>query len=235
MRSYRPPARTLLAGAVTTAVLCGLTGCAGDRPGSTANKVKITASDTACTVAKTQLKSGVLNFDVVNEGTKATEVYVYGQQGSAFSRVITEVEDIEPGKSGALIVTLSRGTYEIACKPGQSGDGIRQRIEVAGGPVDAAFAGAAYDRQVEVEFTGTAASGLAGLTAKAGETISFQLENKAPAGQSYLEIIGPDGQEIGEVSSVSPGAQADAVIKLPAPGQYVWKVGDHLSGTFTVQ
>lgn len=90
--------------------------------------VAITASDTACQVAKTSFDAGKQSFEVRNDGSKVTEVYVYAPG----DRVVTEKEDIGPGTSATFSADLSAGTYEIACKPGQTGSGIRQTITVTG-------------------------------------------------------------------------------------------------------
>ncbi|MCI0688367.1 MAG: cupredoxin domain-containing protein [Sporichthyaceae bacterium] len=231
MRTSRPVPAVLLAG---TAV--ALAACAGNPPGSAENKVKITSSDSACTVGATKLDSGKLIFDVVNVGTKPTEVDVYGQHGAGgFTRMMSEVENVAPGKSADLVVKLGGGTYEIACKPGGSGPGIRQRITIAGKAAPVESPAIAFDRQIVVALTDTGATGLEKLTVKPGETISFLLENNSTQRPGYLEIIGPDGQEVGQITGVAPGDQLDAIITLTEPGQYSWRVGDHASGTFMVK
>ena len=59
---------------------------------------------------------------ITNNGTKATEFYVYGEG----QRVVGEVENISPGLQRKLVVNLTEpGTYHTACKPGMVGDGIR--------------------------------------------------------------------------------------------------------------
>ena len=63
-----------------------------------------------------------------NEGSQITEVYVYG----AGDRIIGEVENIGPATSRDLIVNVTPGDYQIACKPGMTGDGIRQALQVTG-------------------------------------------------------------------------------------------------------
>ena len=47
--------------------------------------------------------------------------------------VVAEVENIGPGTSRDMTADLAPGTYEIACKPGQTGDGIRAQLTVTGG------------------------------------------------------------------------------------------------------
>ena len=97
----------------------------GAKP-STSDGVAITATDTTCVVAQSTFSPGDVKFSVTNKGSKVTEVYVY--EGS---RIVTEVENIGPGTSRPLTASLEAGkSYEIACKPGQKGSGIRQPLTV---------------------------------------------------------------------------------------------------------
>ena len=108
---------------------CLLTaGCAADAEAENAVKVAVTATDDRCELDRADLPGGSTTFVVTNRGCKVTEIYVYGQDGDAFTKVISEVENIGPGTSRDLTVTLGGGTYEVACKPGQQGDGIRTKI-----------------------------------------------------------------------------------------------------------
>ncbi|MER5686174.1 cupredoxin domain-containing protein [Streptomyces sp. NPDC002205] len=209
-----------------------------DSTDSGSDTVAVTATDTACKVAKTELSAGEAHFAVTNKGDKATEVYVYGEHDGTYTKVVTEAENIGPGTSRDMKVKLGGGTYEIACKPGQAGDGIRQKITVEGAKADDE-AEEAYDREVEVEAKEYKLEGLDKFTAKAGEKIEFKLENEGTA-EHELEIFGPDGKEVGEVSPVKPGATGEAVITLAKPGTYTYKcgIGDHadkgMKGSFIV-
>lgn len=94
-------------------------------------KTSVTASDSACQLSATTLGKGDNSFAIRNSGTKTTEVYVYGKAaGGAFTKVVEEKEHIGPGTSATLKAELEPGTYEVACKPGEKGDGIRTRITV---------------------------------------------------------------------------------------------------------
>jgi len=117
---------TALAAALVAA--CGLTACSSGAAAETT--VELTATDSSCEVARTELAAGHTTFAITNDGSKMTEVYVYGKSGDAFTRIVTEKENIGPGTSYDLTVSLQPGTYEIACKPGQQGDGIRQEVTV---------------------------------------------------------------------------------------------------------
>lgn len=91
--------------------------------------IKVTANDTTCDVATDSANTGNTTFQITNNGTKVTEFYVYGEG----DRVMGEVENIGPGLTRQLIVSLPEpGTYHTACKPGMVGDGIRHDFKVTG-------------------------------------------------------------------------------------------------------
>lgn len=239
MPSTRPHTLTLAATALLALPLLAACGGAADAESSGSSEIAITATDTACKVAATELKAGETTFAVSNKGDKVTEVYLYGEHEGAYTKIVSEVENIGPGTSRDMRADLGGGKYEIACKPGQSGDGIRQKITVEGPEAEEEAEGA-YDREVEVEAKEYSLEGLDGFTAKAGEKIEFKLENQGTT-EHELEIFGPDGEEAGEVSPVKPGATGEAVITLTEPGTYTYKcgIGDHaghgMKGTFTVK
>ncbi len=101
------------------------TACSSDDAGGEA--IAITSGTTECRVAQTALAAGKHRFQVQNTGNQATEVYVY----AAGDKVVAEKENIGPGTKATFSVTLAAGTYEIACKPGQTGSGIRQPLTVS--------------------------------------------------------------------------------------------------------
>jgi iron uptake system component EfeO len=125
------PLSSRTAALIVTALLAvpALAACGG---GSSGPSVKVTAGDSSCAVAKTSLAPGKTTFAVHNSGSKVTEIYVYAKSGSEFSKTVEEAEDIGPGTSRELTVDLAAGTYEVACKPGMTGNGIRTRITVGG-------------------------------------------------------------------------------------------------------
>lgn len=110
-----------------TALCFALLALAGCSSGS-GKSIAITATDSTCEVAQTELPAGKTTFRVKNDGKDVTEVYVYAPG----DKVVTEKENIGPGTSASFSVDLAAGRYEIACKPGQQGNGIRQPITVTG-------------------------------------------------------------------------------------------------------
>ncbi len=92
-------------------------------------QVSVTATDTACKLSVAEGTTGATTFAVTNNGTKATELYVYNKDGS----VLAEVENISPGLQRELSVDLTEpGTYKLACKPGGVGDGVPADFTVKG-------------------------------------------------------------------------------------------------------
>ena len=198
------------------AVSCG--GGAGSDSAAAGTTVAVTADDESCDLARTEFDAGALTFAVSNEGSSTTEVYVYGEDGGAYDRVIGEVENIGPGTSRDLAVDLPAGSYEVACKPGQAGDGIRTPITVSGEGGDAA-AEEGYDREIELATDGSTISGLEG-GATTGERIEFKLRNDAD-GSRTLELKDPAGDVAGEVQ-VDQGATGKVVVELADAG--TWQV-----------
>lgn len=199
-----------------------LAACGGGAATDT-SKVAITATDDACTVATTELKAGKTTFSVTNKGSKITEVYVYGEQGGRYTKVISEVENIGPGTSRDLTAELGDATYEIACKPGQTGDGIRTRVTVAGAAGAAATqAESGYDREIEISATDSKLEHAEGLSASRGEKIEFKLHNEGTAPRE-LEVIDPAGKVVAEVD-VAAGATGEVVVELTSSGTWQLKV-----------
>jgi hypothetical protein len=212
---------------ILAALVVGTTGalsaCADDAATSNGGGVAITATDNTCEVARTTFDPGAVTFSVTNKGGQTTEVYVYGENNGAFTKIIGEVENIGPSLTRDLAVTLAGGKYEIACKPGQTGDGIRTRITVTGtAPSTSASAEAVYDREIEIEVTATRVEGADALSARTGEKIEFKLENTS-SGKRELEIIDPSGKIVAEIEA-DPNGAAETVVTLGTAGSWTLKI-----------
>ncbi|MGQ0830795.1 MAG: cupredoxin domain-containing protein [Microthrixaceae bacterium] len=206
--------------------------CGGD--GGSGAVVALAASDDSCVAERTELDAGKTTFRIHNEGDEVTEVYIYAKG----DRVVTERENIGPGTSADLTADLAAGTYELACKPGQKGDGIRQTITVTG------TGGAALPTKadVEVEFSATdySYSGLESLDLHAGARVKFEMSNTGTVEHEF-EVFGPDGKVLGEIGPTAAGEQGDAILTLGGSGtyRYVCGIDDHekrgMDGTFEVE
>lgn len=87
--------------------------------------VEVTATDTTCALSSQAVFAGTNVLAITNTGTQVQEVYVYEGE-----RVVTERPDIAPGESADVTFEVDAGDYVVACKPGQTGDGIRTALSV---------------------------------------------------------------------------------------------------------
>jgi iron uptake system component EfeO len=221
------------------AVALALAGCgaSSSSTGSLKQSADVKAGDSTCELSTKAFTTGTISLNVTNVGNDTTEVYVYGKGSSgSFDKVVGEAENIAPGTSRTFEVKAGGGTYEVACKPGQKGDGIRTAMEVSG---DAAKADTRYDREVDVQAKDDGFTGLTGFTAKVGEKIEFKLKNQGTK-RHELEVFGPDGKVIGEIGPTEPGKDGEVILTLAVAGTYTYESGiaddaaKGLKGTFTV-
>ncbi|WP_031097038.1 iron uptake system protein EfeO [Streptomyces sp. NRRL S-15] len=126
MRAVRPSVVTAVA---VVAALTAVTGCAEKSDGKGDGAVQVVAKDDSCEVSSKKIPAGHVELAVENKGSKVTEVYVLFPD----DRIVTERENIGPGTKARITAEIKAGTYEIACKPGMKGKGIRQTVEVTGG------------------------------------------------------------------------------------------------------
>ncbi|MFG2646631.1 iron uptake system protein EfeO [Streptomyces sp. NPDC048436] len=128
MRPARLSAATAIA---AVAALTAVTGCTekSDSKSSSGNTVEVTATDDKCELSKTKLDAGHVELAIENKGSKVTEVYLLFPD----DRIVSERENIGPGTKQKLTAEVKSGSYQVACKPGMKGDGIRQKVTVSGG------------------------------------------------------------------------------------------------------
>ncbi|MEY4131412.1 MAG: hypothetical protein RLZZ31_1536 [Actinomycetota bacterium] len=183
------------------------------------SSVDVNANDSACDVSRAEIESGTTTFWVTNSGSKTTEVYIYGE-GNA---IRGEVENIGPGTKRSFQVKLGGGNYDVACKPGQQGDGIRTPIVVVG----TADATLSPDRTVKVSAYEWGYSGFELLQAREGENIRFELQNNGTL-EHEMEILNPDGNAVGEIGPTTANATGAVTIALNQKG--VWTVECGIDG-----
>nr|HMS72998.1 FTR1 family protein [Baekduia sp.] len=106
-------------------------GCGTDSADKGSGNIDITANDDSCETNVDSVGAGTMVVRVKNEGSKVTEAYVY----AVGDRIMGEAENVTPALTRDFKVTLSPGKYEIACKPGMVGKGIRRSLTVTGKPV----------------------------------------------------------------------------------------------------
>jgi len=188
---------------------CG-SGDDGDAQAASGVRVAVTASDDACTVATTRLRAGTQRFAVTNEGPETTEFYVFGDG----DRVLGEVENIAPGATRELLVRLAAGTYEAACTPSRSEEGVRQQLTVtgegAGGVQDEALAGAGptYQEYVRAQSADLLEQTEAFVAAvKAGDVARARA--LYPVARTPWERIEPVAESFGDLDPLIDGRDGD--------------------------
>ena len=130
-------ARTIGAALAGLAGIGGLAACGGGAkktaPSTTAAPVAtvaVTETEFKLTPANPSIsKSGVIAFKVTNRGTVAHSLEIEGT-ASGDARL---PQDVQPGQSATLTVTLKPGTYEWYCPvDGHKAMGMRGEITVSG-------------------------------------------------------------------------------------------------------
>jgi len=116
---------------------CGSSSASSGTGSGSGSTTTVASSSDGCTLSATTTTSGTTTFSVTNSADEPTEFYVYAADGQ---RIIGEVENIGPAITRDLTVVLQPGTYTTACKPGQTGDGIRADFTVTGEKVAGAAA-----------------------------------------------------------------------------------------------
>ncbi|MFD5508568.1 iron uptake system protein EfeO [Streptomyces sp. NPDC059761] len=163
----RPARLTVLTAVAAVTALTAVTGCA-EKSGSGDGAVKVAASDSACEVSKTEFPAGKVTLEVENKGSKVTEVYVLFPD----DRIVAERENIGPGTKASITAEIKAGEYEIACKPGMKGDGIRQKIKATGG-------GAAEKRSPELD----------AAVAEYRKYVQAQADETLPKAQAFADAV----------------------------------------------
>ncbi|MDH6216582.1 iron uptake system protein EfeO [Streptomyces pseudovenezuelae] len=128
MRAARLSAVTAVA---TAAALAAVTGCTSKSSGDGDDAIQVTAADSKCGTSTKSVAAGQVTLKIENKGSKATEVEILFPD----DRIVSEKENIGPGTKYTLTAEVKAGSYEIACRPGMKGHGVRQKLTVTGGSV----------------------------------------------------------------------------------------------------
>ncbi|WP_458243421.1 iron uptake system protein EfeO [Streptomyces sp. MAI_2237] len=125
MRAARPSVVTAVA---TVAALTAVTGCTQKSKAEGDGAIKVTAADSTCDTSAKSIPAGQVTLSIHNTGSQATEVEILFPD----DRIVSEKENIGPGTKYTLTAEVKAGDYEIACRPGMKGHGVRQKLTVTG-------------------------------------------------------------------------------------------------------
>ncbi|MFF4013882.1 iron uptake system protein EfeO [Streptomyces sp. NPDC001843] len=115
--------------AATAAALTVLSACTAKSDAKGGDAIQVTAADSTCDTSAKSVPAGQVTLRIENKGSKATEVEIVLPDG----RIISEKENVGPGTKYTLTAEVKAGSYEIACRPGMKGHGVRQKLTVTGG------------------------------------------------------------------------------------------------------
>ncbi|MER6261008.1 MULTISPECIES: iron uptake system protein EfeO [Streptomyces] len=120
--------RLTVTAAVTTAALTALSACTAKSDAKDGDAIQVTAADTTCETSSKTVPAGHVTLKIENKGSRATEVEIVFPD----DRIVSEKENIGPGTKYTLTAEVKAGSYEIACRPGMKGHGVRQKLTVTG-------------------------------------------------------------------------------------------------------
>ncbi|MGW3114097.1 iron uptake system protein EfeO [Streptomyces sp. NPDC001091] len=124
MRAARPIAIAATAAAALTA----LSACTAKSDAKDGDAIQVTAADSKCDTSAKSVPAGQVTLKIENKGSRATEVEIVFPD----DRIVSEKENIGPGTKYTLTAEVKAGSYEIACRPGMKGHGVRQKLDVTG-------------------------------------------------------------------------------------------------------
>ncbi|GAA3810598.1 iron uptake system protein EfeO [Streptomyces chiangmaiensis] len=121
--------RLTVTAAATVAALTAITACTAKSEAKDGDAIQVTAADSQCDTSAKSVPAGQVTLQIENKGSKATEVEILFPD----DRIVSEKENIGPGTKYTLTAEVKAGSYEIACRPGMKGHGVRQQLTVTGG------------------------------------------------------------------------------------------------------
>ncbi|MEU2878907.1 iron uptake system protein EfeO [Streptomyces sp. NPDC007070] len=119
---------SLVTAVATAAALTSMTACTSKSDAKDGDAIQVTAADSTCETSAKTVPAGQVTLKIENKGSKATEVEIVFPD----DRIVSEKENIGPGTKYTLTAEIKAGSYEIACRPGMKGHGVRQKLTVTG-------------------------------------------------------------------------------------------------------
>ncbi|MDO0927967.1 peptidase M75 family protein [Streptomyces sp. TG1A-8] len=120
--------RLTVTAAATATALTALSACTAKSGAEDGDAIRVTAADSTCETSAKSVPAGQVTLRIENKGSKATEVEIVFPD----DRIVSEKENIGPGTKYTLTAEVKAGSYEIACRPGMKGHGVRQKLTVTG-------------------------------------------------------------------------------------------------------
>ncbi|WP_080792057.1 iron uptake system protein EfeO [Corynebacterium pacaense] len=136
--------------------------------------LSVSSTDDDCVVSADTTESGNTVFSISNEGSRTTEFYLLGADGL---RIVSEKENIAPGQTTEMSVSLQPGEYYTACKPGMRGANVGQAaFTVTGDPVEISGADEELFAKVVADYVNFVKNEVAELEPKVEEFATAYME-----------------------------------------------------------
>lgn len=198
--------------AFAVVALAALAGCSTDAADTT---VAVTGTDDGCRIENDIFKAGTIDFKFTNQAKKVNELYVVRENDD----VVGEVENVTTGTTRTLTASLTKGTYRVRCKPGQTGEGFESTFTVTG---EGGKAQAAAERTITFDAVDFHYEDLDLTGISAGDTIRFEMSNSGEQPHEF-EVLNPSGEPIGEVAAVAKGESGGATVTFEEAGTYSYQ------------
>jgi len=167
-----PVGALLLAGCVENAPAptSTTTGAPAGNATTASSSLTVSSTNDSCAVSAAEAPSGPVTFTITNDGDKTTEFYLLAADGL---RIVAEKENIAPGASADLSVTLQPGDYFTACKPGMRGANVGEAaFTVTGEPVELSGEDQELFAQVVADYINFVKNEVAELQPKVAELVA---------------------------------------------------------------
>ena len=193
----------------------------GVEPAADPQALTVQASDDACTVSAASAPSSTIRFTITNVGSQINEFYVLAGDGL---RIVAEIENIGPGLNRSLVASVPPGRYFTACKPGMTGEGIRNQFEVSdsGGDVGRQGGSQALADEAVRRYQAYVKDQTEQLVVKTDQFLAAYLTNDDttarnlyPAARLHWERIEPIAESSGDLDPKTDAREADL-----EPGEY---------------
>lgn len=202
--------------AITAIGAIALSGCVAKADAATSGTLSVSSTADACTVSSSTVESGTVAFDVTNDTDDVSEFYLLAEDGL---RIAGEVENIAPGASRSLTVTLQPGDYYTVCKPGMVGDGVGRAAFTVTGDSVALDGPDAEQKQQAVDLYAAFVKDQVGQLVPATETLVSAYESgddaaareQFPQTRAFYERIEPVAESLGDLDPRIDFREVDAV------------------------
>ena len=201
----------------------GMAGCtsndtstSSDAASSNSEAITVTIDDSSCAVSTDTAQSGIVTFEVTNNGTAVNEFEILAEDQL---QIVTERENLTPGTTTEVTVTLEPGNYYTASKTNMVGalvDPTPFTVEDSGVAIEVSDDEQALRDEAVSNYTAYIKDQAGQLITATDEFCEAYLSgdtDKAkelyPVARSYYERIEPTAESFGDIDPNLDEREAD--------------------------